>query len=425
MVVRPEGHYTKHIYVNSERIASKIGNPEDYAGGDPTGSGSAVGRKIKMEEVVEENFNELFGNVPEIEQAAEQDLGMSTGNTEPEQNSYWFTSDHLGSSAFITNGSGVAIQHLEIDRREIREPPLKQEQGREQYMAFGEIFVDQRRTGFGTPYKFNAKELDCESGYYYYGARYYDPRMARFLSVDPLAGDFPSWTSYHYVHNNPLRYTDPTGMRAEESDGVIVGNNGRLIGNDGKEDDKIYVTNTNISRKDRKFIKKNSGNAEAFSNSNIYESLTEIESSQDTRQAMLDAVSGDDGNGGTGAANNREYGGSIMPDGSVVSGKPGPVTTPREGATFDDYQLNDKTRFHSHPSGTIREGAGTTDPFGGSTTLGSTQTIPYSQPPSGRDIQNASSVIRYVFGKGSGIVYMYNNRGVRATLPIRNFVKFR
>jgi len=71
-------------------------------------------------------------------------------------------------AAFATDESGVAMQHLEIDQREIREPPLKPEQGREQYMAFGEVFVDQRRTGFGTPYKFNGKELDCESGYYYY-----------------------------------------------------------------------------------------------------------------------------------------------------------------------------------------------------------------------------------------------------------------
>src|SRR6056297_1497191 len=216
MVVRPEGHYTKHIYVNSERIASKIGNPEDFGAGDPTGQGDAVGRKIKMEEVVEENFNELFGNVPEMEQAAEQELGMSSGSTEPEHNSYWFTSDHLGSSAFVTDASGVAIQHMEIDRREIREPPLKPEQGREQYMAFGEVFVDQRRTGFGTPYKFNAKELDCESGYYYYSARYYDPRMARFLSVDPLAGEMPEWGSYTYTFNNPLKYIDPTGMGPED-----------------------------------------------------------------------------------------------------------------------------------------------------------------------------------------------------------------
>jgi RHS repeat-associated protein len=105
----------------------------------------------------------------------------------------------LSSSAFVTDASGVAIQHLE-------------------YMAFGEVFVDQRRTGFGTPYKFNAKELDCESGYYYYEARYYDPRMARFLSVDPLAGDMPAWGSYTYTFNNPIRLVDPTGMRPEETD---------------------------------------------------------------------------------------------------------------------------------------------------------------------------------------------------------------
>jgi len=276
MVVRPEGHYTKHIYVNSERIASKIGNPEDFGAGDPTVQGDAVGRKIKMEEVVEENYNELFGSVPEIEPAAAEQLGLSTGSTEPELNSYWFTSDHLvslsldkygkvavdfcsnqgarkehspsyateeqrrveqkdqdlvrldlvimtlSSSAFVTDGSGVAIQHLEIDRREIREPPFKPEQGREQYMAFGEVFVDQRRTGFGTPYKFNAKELDCESGYYYYSARYYDPRMARFLSVDPLAGEMPEWSSYTYTFNNPLRYIDPTGMGPEDL--IVTGN---------------------------------------------------------------------------------------------------------------------------------------------------------------------------------------------------------
>ena len=49
-----------------------------------------------------------------------------------------------------------------------------------------------------------------------YGARYYDARLSRFLSVDPLASDFPSWNPYHYVHNNPLRYTDPTGMSADD-----------------------------------------------------------------------------------------------------------------------------------------------------------------------------------------------------------------
>jgi len=136
--------------------------------------------------------------VSEVDPTGEQ-LGMSSGSTEPEHNSYWFTSDHLGSSAFITDGSGVAIQHLE-------------------YMAFGEVFVDQRSTGFGTPYKFNAKELDCESGYYYYGARYYDPQFGRFLTVDPLASDFPSQSSYLYAYNNPVRMIDVDGLYGDENE---------------------------------------------------------------------------------------------------------------------------------------------------------------------------------------------------------------
>ncbi len=37
-----------------------------------------------------------------------------------------------------------------------------------------------------------------------------------FLGVDPLADFYPGWTPYHYVHNNPLRYTDPTGMSADD-----------------------------------------------------------------------------------------------------------------------------------------------------------------------------------------------------------------
>ena len=67
--------------------------------------------------------------------------------------------------------------------------------------------------------------MDDETGNYYYGARYYNPKWSIWLSIDPLAEKFPGWSPYAYVHNNPLRYTDPTGMSADD----WVDKNGNLI----------------------------------------------------------------------------------------------------------------------------------------------------------------------------------------------------
>lgn len=60
--------------------------------------------------------------------------------------------------------------------------------------------------------RFTGHELDDETGLLYAGARYYDPVMPRWLSVDPLADEFPGLSPYNYVKNNPLLLIDPTGM---------------------------------------------------------------------------------------------------------------------------------------------------------------------------------------------------------------------
>ena len=64
--------------------------------------------------------------------------------------------------------------------------------------------------GYDNKYKFNGKELDDATGMYYYGARYYDPRISIFISVDPLAEE--TMEPYLYTGNNPIMFTDPTGM---------------------------------------------------------------------------------------------------------------------------------------------------------------------------------------------------------------------
>ncbi|HLW42179.1 MAG TPA: RHS repeat-associated core domain-containing protein, partial [Flavobacterium sp.] len=58
-------------------------------------------------------------------------------------------------------------------------------------------------------YKFNGKELDEATQMYYYGARYYDPRISIFVSVDPLAEK--TMQPYIYCANNPILFVDPDG----------------------------------------------------------------------------------------------------------------------------------------------------------------------------------------------------------------------
>jgi RHS repeat-associated protein len=128
-----------------------------------------------------------------MEQNKLESIGQSTNQSDPEPNWYIYHSDHLGSSAFLTDASGDPTQHL-------------------QYMPFGETFVEQRSvTSYYTPYTFSAKERDTETGYSYFGARYYDADISVWLSVDPMADKYPSMSAYMYCAGNPVMLVDPDG----------------------------------------------------------------------------------------------------------------------------------------------------------------------------------------------------------------------
>ena len=72
--------------------------------------------------------------------------------------------------------------------------------------------AEQTSTGyFQNQYKFNGKELDQETGLYYYGARYYDPKGSLWLSVDPFALIRVSLSPYNYCSYNPINRVDPDG----------------------------------------------------------------------------------------------------------------------------------------------------------------------------------------------------------------------
>ena len=68
----------------------------------------------------------------------------------------------------------------------------------------------------GNRYRYNGKEFNEDLGLYDYGARWYDPAIARWTSVDPLAEKMVSWSSYNYVFGNPISLVDPDGRKPKK-----------------------------------------------------------------------------------------------------------------------------------------------------------------------------------------------------------------
>ncbi|GEM_PF-4992714 len=104
----------------------------------------------------------------------------------------YYHSDHLGSSSVITDAAGNQASHYE-------------------YTPYGS--VAQTEGIDSTQYKFTGKELD-NTGLYFYGARYYDPVIGRFITADTIVQapyDPQSLNRYSYCRNNPINYVDPSG----------------------------------------------------------------------------------------------------------------------------------------------------------------------------------------------------------------------
>ena len=229
LVANQGGRYTKHIYAGSQRIVSKVGDFASY-GSDPrrieyagaNTDGLSVDYKSKyaaQQQVIKDNYK--FFDVPyngtdndnyadgegfccndgsmeaAVAQARKaQTRAVSRSFKDPdnyENLQFFYHPDHLGSSSFITNLDGEVVQHIE-------------------YVPFGEVFIEERNNVWNTLYLFNAKEFDEETGMYYYGARYYDPRLSLWMSTDPMQEKYSHINTYCYAFNNPLNFVDLHGM---------------------------------------------------------------------------------------------------------------------------------------------------------------------------------------------------------------------
>ena len=89
------------------------------------------------------------------------------------------------------------------------------------YMPYGELLVDEHTSSEDMPYKFNGKELDQETGLYYYGARYMNPVSSLWYGVDAFTEKYPSISGYVYCVGKPIKFVDPDGNKIVFVNGKI------------------------------------------------------------------------------------------------------------------------------------------------------------------------------------------------------------
>ena len=234
MVVTPQG-YTKHYYNGSQRIASRLGDYwelEDPSVDAEDELATADSLWLHTTTIIEPDHQDMEGdyqyiqadgsNLPIVSygpyissiqglhgedmlwtvfggHSHEDDGGMTDDGV------FYYHPDHLGSATWITSDRGQVVQYLH-------------------YMPFGELWENQQVSEYDERFKFTGKERDAETGYDYFGARYYLSLLGIWLSPDPLLDEYPKLSSYAYCNWNPINHIDPYGLdvyRYDRKDGKV------------------------------------------------------------------------------------------------------------------------------------------------------------------------------------------------------------
>ena len=251
-----KNRFTKHYFIGSKRIASKIGtgrfsNVYGIGGNNITaGQKDYAARMMQIEKQREEYYKQLGtppgvptmkgatadpdntgigynsiitdlgdhsvpegwiqhpkfngkGDVPgppiqwsepESPDNAQPGYGYIPADTTDTEDIFFYHSDHLGSTSYITDAKANITQF-------------------DAYLPYGELLVDEHSSSEELPYKFNGKEMDEETGLYYYGARYLNPVASIWYGVDPLAEKYSMTSGYVYTLANPVRLIDIDGRK--------------------------------------------------------------------------------------------------------------------------------------------------------------------------------------------------------------------
>lgn len=167
------------------------------------------GKKLGLKDCDEEPPTSPPGNG-----GGNEPTGRTSGGAE--NRIFYYHPDHLGSTSYLTAPDGRIFERLA-------------------YFPFGETWIEEGNDQGGQlEFKFTGKELDPETGLYYFGERYFDPRTQQWSSPDSVLAishflvvpDPRDQSAFSYAHLNPLRNTDPTGGVVEtlwDAGNIVLG----------------------------------------------------------------------------------------------------------------------------------------------------------------------------------------------------------
>ena len=190
------GEYTKHYYNGTERIASRLGEQQV-----PISVENEQELEVYQHDVKQMIYNAIEQHLYDEPTDMQEGEVLHLEYLQPCGNSnavYYYHPNHLSSSMYVTDAQQSVVQSF-------------------LYAPYGEIISEYNTHAMGEAfpkYTFNAKELDEETGMYYYEARYYAPPT--FVSRDVLFEKKPWLTPYHYCSNNTLKRIDPDGKHDYE-----------------------------------------------------------------------------------------------------------------------------------------------------------------------------------------------------------------
>jgi RHS repeat-associated protein len=218
---------SKHYYMNTQRVATDISinyqGPVPMAGPQQP---NARDPKMPSEDTASVNYNAAFadlqatlnalghrkldvnelGQQPTLEEyypelVRETAFSTTAAKNAPESTTrvlFWYHPDYLGNVDLVTERDGNTYEFFTYN-------PWGEEM--HQYNA--------NTFSFSSPYRFNSKEKDAETGLHYYGARYYHSRLSVWMSVDPLV--HVTLEPYIFSGNNPVMFVDPDGRQIDPS----------------------------------------------------------------------------------------------------------------------------------------------------------------------------------------------------------------